>query len=121
MKFARVLSRVVILSLAAGAFAGLTGIYGGSVGPPLSDSQWRAGRDHRPSAPEAGQFPELIGEGVVLAIYAVAGRIVLRLRLAPVSRGKGQPILLGLDRGSRECQVAVDPEAGLQHSAIDPA
>ena len=96
MKFVRVISRLAPLSLAAAAFAGLTEIYGGSVPPPLPNPQWRAGRRHRPSAPEVGKFPELVGEGMVLAIYAVAGRIVLRLRLSPASRGEGQPILLGL-------------------------
>lgn len=96
MKFVRVLSHLALLSLAAAAFAVFTGIYGGSVRTPLPDPQWRAGRRHRPSAPELRKFPELVGEGMVLAIYAVAGRIVLRLRLSPASRSDGQPILLGL-------------------------
>ncbi len=101
MKFILVLSRLALLSLAAAGFAGLTGIYGGSVRPPLQDPQWRAGRDHRPSAPEVGQFPELIGEGMVLVIYAVAGRIVLRLRLSPASCIEGQLILLGLHQETK--------------------
>lgn len=96
MKFIRVISQIALLSLTAVAFAGLTDIYGGSVRSPLPDPQWRAGRDHRPSAPEIGRFPELFGEGMVVAIYAVAGRIVLRLRLSTASRREGQPILLGL-------------------------
>lgn len=109
MKFIRVVSRLALLSLAAAVFAGLTGVYGGSVRPTFPDPQWRAGRDHRPSAPEVGQFAELIGEGMVLVIYAVAGRIVLRLRLSPASRSKGQPVLLGLHRRSNDCQTMVDP------------
>jgi hypothetical protein len=96
MKFVRVLSRLALLSLVAAAFAALTGIYGGSVRPPLPNPEWRAGRQHRPSAPEIGKFPEFIGEGMIVAIFAVAGRIVFRLRLSPASRSEGQPILLGL-------------------------
>jgi hypothetical protein len=117
MKFIRVLSRLALLLLAAAAFAGLTRIYGGSVWPSSPDPQWRAGRRHRPSAPEVGQFPELIGEGMVVVIYAVAGRIVFRLRLSPASRNEGQPISLGLHRGTKDCQTMVDP----QYSTMDPA
>jgi hypothetical protein len=120
MKFIQVLSRLSLLSLAAAAFAGLTEIYGGSVRPPLPHPQWRAGRLHRPSAPEVGKFPELIGEGMVVAIYAVGGRIVFRLRLSPVSRSEGQPIFVGIASGSKDCQIMVDPEVGPRHSAIDP-
>jgi len=47
MKFVRVLSRLALLSPGAAAFAVLTGIYGGSVRPPLPNPQWRAGRQHR--------------------------------------------------------------------------
>lgn len=96
MRFIRVLSRLALLSLIAAAFAGLTGIYGGSVQSPLPDPQWRAGRDHRPSAPEVRLFPEFIGEGIIVAVFAVGGRIIFRLRLSPPSRTEGQPILLGL-------------------------
>ena len=67
MRFIRVLSRLALLSLIAAAFAGLTGIYGGSVQSPLPDPQWRAGRDHRPSAPEVRLFPEFVGEGIIVA------------------------------------------------------
>jgi hypothetical protein len=63
---------------------------------PLPSPQWRAGRGHRASAPEVAKFPELVGEGIVLAIFAVGGRVVLRLRLSPASRSEGQPILLDL-------------------------
>jgi hypothetical protein len=101
MKFVRVLSRLALLSLAAGAFAALTGIYGASARSPLPDRQWRGGREHRPSGPEAGRFPELTGEDIVLATYAVAGRIVLRLRLSPASRSAGQPISLGLHQEAK--------------------
>jgi hypothetical protein len=101
MKFVRGLSRLALLCLAAAAFAGLTGIYGSSVRLPIPDPQWRAARLHRPPAPEAGKFPELIGEGMVVAIYAVGGRIVFRLRLSAPSRSEGQPILLGLHQEAK--------------------
>ena len=101
MKFVRALSRLALLLLAAAAFAALTGIYGGSVRPSLPNPRTQAARRHRPSAPEGGQFPELAGEGVLLAIYAVAGRVVFRLRLSPASRSGGQPILLGLHQEAK--------------------
>jgi hypothetical protein len=96
MKLVRALSRLALLSLAAAAFVGLTAIYGGSVRLPLPNPHWTAVRGHRPSTPEASQFPEFAASGIVLAIFAVGGRVVLRLRLSPVSRSKGQPILLDL-------------------------
>ena len=100
MKWIRVGSRICILSVAAAAFAGLTEIYGGSVQHPLPTPVWQqVEREHRPSAPDVSQFPEFVGECLVVATYAVGGRIVLRLRLSPVSPSKGQPILLALHRG----------------------
>lgn len=101
MKFAQVLSRLALLSLAAAAFVVLTGIYGGSVRLPLPNPGSKAERQHRPSAPHLSEFPELIGEGILLIFYAVAGRIVLRLRLSPPSRSEGQPILLGLHQEAK--------------------
>jgi hypothetical protein len=117
MKFPRVVSRLALLSLVAAAFAALTAIYGGSVRSPLPKPQWRAAKRHLPSAPEFGAFPGLVGEFMVVVIFGVGGRIVLRLRLSPASRSEGQPILLGLHRESKDRQTIVDP----QHSAIDPA
>jgi hypothetical protein len=95
----------------------LTRIYGGSARPALPDPQSQAERRRSPSAPQVSQFLEFVGEGIVLAVYAVAGRTVLRLRLSPVSRGVGQPILLNLHRRRQDCQT----EDGPRHSAIDPA
>jgi hypothetical protein len=99
VKLVRVLSRLALLSLAAAAFVGLTGIYGGSVRPPSPNPHWQAARRHRPPAPEVSQFPEFVGEGMALAFFAVVGRIALRLRLSPVSRSERQPILLNLHPG----------------------
>jgi hypothetical protein len=95
-QLARVLSRLAFLSLAAAAFVGLTGIYGTSVRPPLPDPRSQAERRHRPSAPQVSQFPEFFAGGVELALYALAGRIVFRLRLSRVSRSERQPIVLNL-------------------------
>ena len=100
MTIVRLVSRVAALSLAAAAFVGLTGIYGGSVRPPLPDPSSQAERRHRQSAPQVSKFPEFVGEGMLLALYAVTGRIVLRLRLSPVSRSEG-PTLLDLKRERR--------------------
>jgi hypothetical protein len=105
VKLVRVLSRLALLSLAAAAFVGLTGIYGGSVRVPLPSPRWQEGRQHRPSAPEVGQFPEFVAAGVELALFAVAGRMIFRLRLSPVSRSEGQPILLNLQRERRTAKA----------------
>jgi hypothetical protein len=75
MKFARLLSRLALLSLAAAVFAVLAGIYGHSVRPPLPDPQWRAERGHRRSAPEVRRLPALVGEGLIVAIYDWTDRI----------------------------------------------
>ena len=96
MKFVRVLSRLALLLLAAAAFIGLTRIYGGSVRPPVPDPNFQTQRLHRPSAPKLNRLPEFVGDGMVLALFALAGRIIFRLRLSPVSRRDGQPILLNL-------------------------
>jgi hypothetical protein len=101
MKVVRLLSRVALLSLMAAAFAVLTRLYGDSVRPVLPDQQWRTERAHRPSAPEVSRFPEVIGEGLIVAIYAVLGRIVFRLRLSPASRGAGDLLLLRFQQERR--------------------
>ena len=90
MKLVRVLSRIARISLAAAAFIGLTGIYGGTRRLGLPSVSWQEERAHRPSAPQVRYFPDVIGDGIVLAIFAFAGRILFRLRLSPVSRNEGQ-------------------------------
>jgi hypothetical protein len=92
------LSRLALLSLPAAAFVVLTGIYGDSARPRPPNPNLQEERRHRPSAPDVSLFPELVGEGMVVAIYAVAGRLVLRLRLSPVSRSERQLIVLDLQR-----------------------
>ncbi len=103
MKLVRILLRLALLSLAAAAFAGLTWMYGNSVSPPSPDRGLQEWLQHRPSAPDAWKFLELVPGGAAVAIFAVAGRILFRLRLSPASRGEGQPISLGLlPRRSRQ-------------------
>jgi hypothetical protein len=97
MKSARVLARIALLSLAAALFIGLTQIYAGSMRPPRFSARYgRARRNNRPSEPQAGRFLSFLGEGMVVALIAVAGRIVFRLRLAPAARSEDQVILLDL-------------------------
>lgn len=114
----RVLFRVALLSLAAAAFAGLTGIYCRSVQPPLPDPQFRAEHAHRPGAPQASDFPEFIGSFVVLAIFTVGGRVVFRLRLAPPSRNEGKPVLLHLHEGTEEPPISVNARVDAQPRSI---
>jgi len=92
----RVLLRIVLLSLAAALFTGLTGIYVRSKHSPVPNRQWQVARRNRPSAPQFSKFLEVVGESVQLGLFAVAGRIVFRLRLLPVSTREGQPIRLRL-------------------------
>jgi len=89
-----VLSRLALRSLAAAALVGLTAIYGGSVRPPLPGPNSQVVRLHRPSAPQLSKFPEFFGDGMILALFALAGRIIFRLRLSPLSRSEGQPVFL---------------------------
>ena len=96
MKLLRVLSRLTLLLLAAAAFAGLTRIYGVSVRPPVPDPNFQVVRLHRSSAPQLSKFPGFVSAGMVLALFALAGRIIFRLRLSSVSRRDEQPILLNL-------------------------
>jgi hypothetical protein len=77
------------------------GLYGQSARPRPPDPHAQAARRRRPSEPQASQFPVFIGEGMVLALYAVAGRLAWR-RLSPVSRRDEQVILLDLRRGRQE-------------------
>jgi hypothetical protein len=95
MKFVRLIVRLAVLLLAAASFIGLTLLYGRASSP---DPQWWEGRAHRASAPDASRFLEIVPGFVGIAIFAVGGRLVLRLRLSPASRAEGKPISLGLDK-----------------------
>jgi|SRR4051812_27363546 hypothetical protein len=98
MKLVRVFSRILLISLAAAVFVGLTEMYGSSRRHRLPIASWQEERGHRPSAPQVGYFPDVIGDGIVLAIFAFAGRVIFRLRLSPVSRNEERLMVLGLHR-----------------------
>ena len=102
MKLARVLARLALLSLAAALFIGLTEIYADSIRPRFVGPDTRAARRRRPSEPQLGQVLSFVGEGILVAVFTVALRIVLRLRLSPVLRSEEQVILLDLNRGPKQ-------------------
>ena len=97
MNLARALLRIALLSLAAAVCAGLTAVYGDAAPPTLPNRYWQAFRRHRAPAPRLDKFPELAAEGVVVTIYAVAGRLILRLRLSRNPHTE-VPIALNLDQ-----------------------
>jgi hypothetical protein len=98
VKVLRVFSRIILLSLAAAAFVGLTGLYARSARIPLLLPVEQAERQHRPSEPEVSQFPEFIGMFFFFLFWVGIGRVGLRLRLSPVPRSEKQPISLNLQR-----------------------
>ena len=119
MKLVRViLSRLALLSLAAAALAALTGVYGGSMPPPVLSPRYQAKHRYPPSAPQVSEYLGFVRAGLELALFAVAGRICLRLRLSPVPRSERYPILLDLNRGRGDRQSISEQETGL--SVIDP-
>ena len=99
MKGVRLLARLAVLSLAAVVFIGFIQMYAGSMRPPFGDARRQAVRRNRPSEPQAGRVPSLVGEIMLLALIAVAGRVVFRLRLSAASRREDPVILLELGRG----------------------
>jgi len=93
------LARIALLSMVAALFFWLTQVYAGSVRPPRFAGRYlRERRNNRPSEPQFGRFPSFFGEGLIVALIAVAGRIVFRLRLTPAPRNEDPMILLDVDR-----------------------
>ena len=101
MKFVRLISRFAILLLAAAGFVFLTRLYDRASSP---DPQWWEGRAHRPSAPDASRFLEVVPGFLVVGIFAVGGRLVFRLRLSAASRNKERPFSLGLHPPAKEAK-----------------
>jgi len=95
MKFGLLILRLAVLLLAASGFGGLTLLCYRASSP---DPHWWEGRAHRASEPDASRLLEVVGEFLAVALFAVGGRIVLRLRLSPASRSEGKPISLALYR-----------------------
>lgn len=120
MKLVRVLSRLALLSLAAAALAVLTEVYGGSMPPPVLSPRYYAKHRYPPSAPQGGEYLGFVRAGLELALFAVAGRICLRLRLSPLPHSDRYPILLDLNPGRGDRQSISEPEAGERRSVIDP-
>jgi hypothetical protein len=97
MKLFRVMGRIALLFLAAAVFIGLTQIYAGSVKPPpFANIYGQARRNNRPSAPQIGRLPSFFGEILLVALIAVAGRVVFRLRLTSASPNEDELTLLNL-------------------------
>ena len=104
MKLVRVLSRLIALLVAVGAFVGLTAMYyehTPHVALPATTvremgarnfERWQAEIRHQPSAPELGYFSEFVASAIMLAIFGWMGRLLFRLRLNPAPRGEGQLI-----------------------------
>lgn len=120
MKLLRILSRVVLLSLAAAAFVVLTGSFGRSARLSLPSARWQAERRDRQSGPQVSDFGEFLAAGGLVVFWALAGRIALRLRLSPKPRSEGQPVLLGLHRLHHEqhdARTTGVPDTGTLNSA----
>lgn len=97
MRFLQILSRLALVSLAAGIFAILMSIYAASGQSLLPNSHDRTARQDRASWPDVSESPTLIGEVAVLVLFAMIGRIVFRLRLSPAPRNEGQLLRLKLE------------------------
>lgn len=53
----------------------------------LTGADWQTAlQDSRLSAPDVAYFPDFLYRAGVLALFCIAGRLVLRLRLNPVLR-----------------------------------
>lgn len=122
MKFARVLSRLIILLVAASALVGLTAMYGTSArilpyprfpfSPYAPSAPEQAEMRHQPPAPDVGYVTDCLGWGIWLAVWAVVGRKGFHLRLNRARRGEGRPILLGLLQLRQQSTKALPVPAG---------
>jgi hypothetical protein len=92
------LSRIALLSVVAGAFAVMTSIYGASTQPPLPPPHMQVERRSLSSWPNLTDryFPIALEGFVLVVIFALAGRTVLRLRLSSVSPNERQSTSLKL-------------------------
>jgi hypothetical protein len=95
MTFLRLSYRAAILLLAAAAFVGLTAAYAASARYRVPGPQEQTARRSRPLRPQGSELPSIAGEGLLLALYAVTGRLAWR-RLPRDSRSNEEMILMGL-------------------------
>jgi hypothetical protein len=65
---------------------------------PPRDLLGEIAREHRPAWPDFTDSITILGQVVVLVLYALIGRIVFRLRLSSPSRSERKLILLELHR-----------------------
>lgn len=81
---AQMISRILILSLVAAAFVGLTGAWARSIQPPpvVARRGFLRERRRRPSAPQFQRVPSFFGEIVLIGGIAFGGRKLLHLRLS---------------------------------------
>ena len=107
MNVVRVLSRLALLSLAAAAIAGLTWFCGGFVRVTPPGARYQEYHRYPPRAPRGSEYPGLIRAVLEVALFAVGGRLALRMRLAPVPSSERQPILLDLNRHMASAEVIV--------------
>ncbi|MGA7158278.1 MAG: hypothetical protein WBY53_15625 [Acidobacteriaceae bacterium] len=89
MKTLQLFYRLLLLSAVAAIFIVLTALFATLIRPPSNAPHWKL---HRHSAPQLSGFPELLGEGLIVALCTVAGRFVFRLRLSPPFPTERQPI-----------------------------
>jgi len=76
----KVLGRIAMIALAAAIFVGLTGMYADSI-RPHRNRHGETERRRRPSEPRLQSWTNFLGQFVVMALIAIGGRTVLRLRL----------------------------------------
>lgn len=79
-RLARILGRVAIIALATIVFAGLAGIYSGSIRLRISQGAlWQP--QSRQSEVQLSRFPVFVRQCVLFVLAAFTGRKVLRLHL----------------------------------------
>jgi hypothetical protein len=86
----QIVARLAIIAVVAAVFIGLTAVYASTIRPPANRrGEYREFRDlrefrdrrRRPAGPKLSALPNFLVEGSVVAMIAIAGRMVLRLRL----------------------------------------
>lgn len=96
MKLKRAVLRLAILLLVAIAFVELTAIYGRSAQVRVPGPMTQVDRLHHRPRPDIGHFLEFFGAGIEVLLFAVIGRLFLRLRLSARPPNEGQLVSLAL-------------------------
>ncbi len=83
MSFLRIAGRLILIAAAAALFIGLSGIWARSIhAPRFKNFRGVAVELRRPPEPQFSALPKFLGEGLLIAVIAIAGRKLFRLRLA---------------------------------------